>query len=226
MMFVYLIGIIAVLSTLIAPGGTWTIYDSATGEPAEAPDYVVSEETFPDRSLRSIEGMRFFFSSYVDNFAGFGVVVVVLISMAGVGVCEHAGLMGALIRRIVQAAPPKWLAFILAFVGVLSSVATDAGYLFLVPLAAAAFLSVGQHPLAGMAAAFAGVGAVFGVNILITPSDSMLTEVTNGVLNSLNMAPTIQPSAQPTTMRMKWSMGLEKSVDSGTQCGRSSPISR
>jgi len=109
--------------------------------------------------------------------------------MAGVGVAEHAGMMGALIRRTVKVAPRRWLAFILIFVGVLSSVATDAGYLILVPLAAAAFLSVGRHPLAGLAAAFAGVGAVFGVNLLITPSDSMLTEITNEVLTSAGMQP-------------------------------------
>jgi aminobenzoyl-glutamate transport protein len=213
-MFVYLIVIIAFLSAILAwsgvsvtdevvtpvprdefsqinehLGGTWSIYDSVTGEPAEIPDFVVSEQTFPVRSLISVEGARFFFSSFVDNFAGFGVVAVTLVAMAGVGVAEHAGLMGALIRKIVKIAPPKWLTFILVFVGVLSSVATDAGYLILVPLAAAAFMSVGRHPMAGLAAAFAGVGAVFGVNLLITPSDSMLTEVTNEVLRKANLAP-------------------------------------
>jgi aminobenzoyl-glutamate transport protein len=213
-MFVYLILIIAFLSAILAwtgvkvtdevvipvprdefsqinehLGGTWSIYDSVTGEPAVVPDFVVSEQTFPVRNLISVEGARYFFSSFVDNFAGFGVVAVTLVAMAGVGVAEHAGLMGALIRRIVRIAPPKWLTFILVFVGVLSSVATDAGYLILVPLAAAAFLSVGRHPMAGLAAAFAGVGAVFGVNLLITPSDSMLAEITNEVLRKANMAP-------------------------------------
>jgi aminobenzoyl-glutamate transport protein len=170
-------------------GGTWSIYDSVTGEPAVVPDFVVSEETFAVRNLISADGARHFFSSFVDNFAGFGVVAVTLVAMAGVGVAEHAGLMGALIRRIVRIAPPRWLTFILVFVGVLSSVATDAGYLILVPLAAAAFMSVGRHPIAGLAAAFAGVGAVFGVNLLITPSDSMLAEITNEVLRKANMAP-------------------------------------
>ncbi len=213
-MFVYLIGIVAVLSAILSwagvsvtdevvtpvpteqlsqvaehLGGTWTLYDSVTGEPAEVPDFIVSTETFAVRSLLSVDGARFFFSSFVDNFAGFGVVAVVLVSMAGVGVAEHAGLMGALIRKVVKVAPARWLTFILIFVGVLSSVATDAGYLILVPLAAAAFYSVGRHPLAGLAAAFAGVGAVFGVNLLITPSDSMLTEITNSVLVQLHMAP-------------------------------------
>jgi aminobenzoyl-glutamate transport protein len=213
-MFVYLIGVVAVLSAILSwagvsvtdevvtpvptdqlnqvaehLGGTWTLYDSVTGEPAAVPDFIVSTQTFPVRNLISVEGARFFFSSFVDNFAGFGVVAVVLVSMAGVGVAEHAGMMGALIRRMVKVAPARWLTFILIFVGVLSSVATDAGYLILVPLAAAAFYSVGRHPLAGLAAAFAGVGAVFGVNLLITPSDSMLTEITNSVLAQLNMAP-------------------------------------
>ncbi len=212
LMFVYLIAFIALLSALLSAlnvsvtdevviqvprdefnqinehlGGNWTLYDSTTGEPAVVPDYIVSEETFDVRNLISADGVRFFFSSFVDNFAGFGVVAVVLIAMAGVGVAEHAGLMGALIRKVVKVSPPKWLAFILIFVGVLSSVATDAGYLILVPLAAAAFLSVGRHPLAGLAAAFAGVGAVFGANLLITPSDSMLTEITNEVLSTAGM---------------------------------------
>jgi len=213
-MFVYLIAFIAVLSTILAwanvsvtddvviqvptqqlaqinehLGGNYSIYDSVTGLPASVPDFIVTQQEFPVRSLLSIEGLRFFFSSFVSNFAGFGVVAVVLVSMAGVGVAEHAGMMGALIRKTVKVAPPQWLAFILIFVGVLSSVATDAGYLILVPLAAAAFLSVGRHPLAGMAGAFAGVGAVFGVNILITPSDSMITEITNDVLGQLGMDP-------------------------------------
>ena len=109
----------------------------------------------------------------------FAVVAVTFVAMAGVGVAEHAGLMAALIRKLVQVAPRRLIAFILIFVGVLSSVASDAGYLILIPLGAAAFLTLGRHPLAGMAAAFAGVGAIFGVNLLITPIDSMLTEITN-----------------------------------------------
>ncbi len=63
--------------------------------------------------------------------------------------------------------------------GFISSIASDAGYLVLIPLGAVAFASVGRHPLAGMAAAFAGVAGGFGVNLLITPTDAVLTEITN-----------------------------------------------
>jgi aminobenzoyl-glutamate transport protein len=142
-------------------------------------DLEVVQETTSIRSLLGADGIRFIFSSFVSNFAGFSVVAVVFVAMIGVGVAEEAGLMAALIRKLVKVAPAKILTFIIVFVGGLSSVATDAGYLILIPLAAAAFLSVGRHPLAGLAAAYAGVSAGFAVNVLLTPLDGLLTEVTN-----------------------------------------------
>ena len=77
----------------------------------------------------------------------------------------------------------------LIFVGVLSSIATDAGYLILVPLGAAAFASVGRHPLAGMAACFAGVGAIFGVNLIPGPIDAQITAITNEALGATGSPP-------------------------------------
>ena len=142
-------------------------------------DYVIEERTIAIQSLLTVDGIRFLFSSFVRNFQGFGVIAVTFIAMMGAGVAEVAGLMGASIRLLVQIAPRRLIAFILIFVGVLSSVAADAGYLILIPLGAAAFLTLRRHPLAGMAAAFAGVGAAFGANFFITPIDSMLTEITN-----------------------------------------------
>src|SRR4051794_35189312 len=144
---------------------------------------VIRHQTTEIESLLSIAGIRFLFTSVVDNFAGFSVVAVILVAMIGVGVAEASGLMGALIRKLVKVAPRSVLTFIIVFVGVLSSIASDAGYLILIPLSAAAFLSVGKHPLAGLAAAYAGVAAGFAVNILITPSDGVLTEVTNEAIH-------------------------------------------
>jgi aminobenzoyl-glutamate transport protein len=74
----------------------------------------------------------------------------------------------------------------MVFIGILSSIAADAGYLVLIPLAAAAFLTIGRHPLAGLAASFAGVAAVFSVNILIKPLDGILVGITNDAIHILN----------------------------------------
>jgi aminobenzoyl-glutamate transport protein len=139
----------------------------------------IREETLGIKSLLTVDGIRFIFTSFVQNFADFSVVAVILVAMIGVGVAEKAGMMAALIRKLVQIAPRRAITFIIVFVGMLSSVASDAGYLILIPLAGAAFLSLGRHPLAGIAAAYAGVGAGFGVNKLITPTDAIITEITN-----------------------------------------------
>lgn len=164
------------------PGGVTDEIEGGTQVPGTLPgqeEVRITEQTTAIRSLLSVEGVRFLFTSLVSNFSGFSVVAVILVAMIGVGVAEESGLMGALIRKLVHVAPPWAITWIIVLVGMLSSVASDAGYLILIPLAAAAYLTLGRHPLAGLAAAYAGVSAGFAVNLLITPSDGILTEVTN-----------------------------------------------
>jgi aminobenzoyl-glutamate transport protein len=159
-------------------GSTDSVYVGPTQhEPAK--DYEVRTETTEVKGLLTVDGIRFLFTSFVDNFRSFAAVAIILVVMIGVGLAEAAGLIGALIRRLVAASSPSTLTFIIVLLGMISSVASDAGYIVLIPLGAAAFLSVGRHPLAGIAAAFAGVAAGFGVNFLITPLDGVLTEITN-----------------------------------------------
>jgi aminobenzoyl-glutamate transport protein len=200
MMFLYLIIGVIILSHILAWLGVSVTEEVAVPVPVDAvgnfyedsavPGYIVptnpyQEEfeiqttTIPIRSLLTVEGIRFIFTSFVPNFSGFAVIGITFIALLGAGVAEEAGLMNALIRKLVAVAPAGGLSFIIIFVGVLSSVASDAGYLILIPLAAAAFYSVGRHPLVGLAAAFAGVAAIFTVNLIPTPIDAMLTEITN-----------------------------------------------
>jgi aminobenzoyl-glutamate transport protein len=168
-------------------------------------DWHLEEVTIPIQSLLTTEGVRFIFTSFVPNFAGFGVVAVTFVALMGAGVAEAGGLMGALIRGLVAASPRRLLSFILIFVGVLASIASDAGYLILIPLGAAAFLSVGRHPLAGMAACFAGVGAIFGVNPIPGPIDAMITEVTNEALGLI-------PGAEPITIVANYWFSVVSSI--------------
>jgi aminobenzoyl-glutamate transport protein len=142
-------------------------------------EYRIVDETASIQSLLSADGIRFLFTSFVANFRNFAAVAIILVVMLGVGLAEAAGLIGALIRKLVAVSSAAMLTPIIVFIGVLSSIASDAGYLVLIPLGAAAFKSVGRNPLAGMAAAFAGVAAGFGVNFLITPLEGVLTEITN-----------------------------------------------
>jgi aminobenzoyl-glutamate transport protein len=149
------------------------------GQQPAAGDYHVVTETVHIQGLLTVEGVRFLFTSFVSNFMGFTAMGIILIVMIGVGVAERSGLIAALIRKLVAASSPAAITYIIVFLGIVSSIASDAGYLVLIPLGAAAFLSIGRHPLAGMAAAFAGVAGGFGVNLMVTPTDAVLTEITN-----------------------------------------------
>ncbi len=161
--------------------------DGTTAEPSydlpksyvDGDKYQVKTETTKVKGLLTVDGIRFMFTSFVPNFLGFAAVGVILVAMIGVGIAEYSGLIGALIRKLVAISSPGLLTYIIVFVGILSSVAADAGYLVLIPLAAAAFLSVGRNPLAGVAAAFGAVSAAFSVNIFLTPADGVVTDITN-----------------------------------------------
>ncbi len=184
--FFILAGLVILLSHLLYLLGTTVAYELVNPQ-----THKVEIATASVNSLLSAAGIRFMLTSMVRNFSNFGPVAIILVVMVCVGLAEQAGLMTGLIKKIVQVTPRKAVTWILVTLGVLSSVASDAGYLVLIPLGAAAFLSLGRHPLAGLAAAFAGVAGVFGVNFLIVPIDGILTEITNDAIHLLNPAQSI-----------------------------------
>jgi aminobenzoyl-glutamate transport protein len=149
------------------------------------------DRTIDVKSLLTTEGVRFMYSSLIPNFMGFTAVGLMIVAMVGAGVAETSGLVNALIRKLVAISPRWAMTYILVFVGILSSVAADAGYLVLIPLAGTAFLSLGRHPLAGLATGFAAVAAAFTVNILIKPLDAVLTEFTNDSVRLVDPSKTI-----------------------------------
>lgn len=198
LMFLYLIGIVIVLSQLLDWAGVNVTEQIAEPVPVTAEQnyyedttqhqyeiesgeqhFELKEVTVTIRGLLTIDGIRFIFTSFVTNFQNFGVIGVTFIAMMGAGAAEGAGLMDALIRKLVKSSPPGLITFLIVLVGALSSVASDAGYLILIPLAAVAFYTLGRHPIAGMAAGFAGVAATFAVNIIPQPTDAMIAEIAN-----------------------------------------------
>ncbi len=145
--------------------------------------YHIEEQTLAVRSLLTGEGIRFIYVSLIPNFMSFTAVGLMIAAMVGAGVAEESGLVNALIRKLVIVSPRWALIYILSFVGILSSIAADAGYLVLIPLAGTAFLSIGRHPIAGLALGFAAVAGAFTVNMLIKPLDAVLVEFTNEAIH-------------------------------------------
>jgi aminobenzoyl-glutamate transport protein len=172
--FLILIAIVIVLSAVLSLFGAAVSFERIN------PDtHQVETATTEIRSLLNTDGIRFLYASLIPNFMGFTAVGLMIAAMIGAGVAEESGLVTALIRKLVIVSPNWALTYILSFVGILASIAADAGYLVLIPLAGIAYLAVGRHPLAGLALGFAAVAGAFTVNMLIKPLDAVLVEFTN-----------------------------------------------
>ena len=129
-------------------------------------------------SLVSGDGLRLIVENLVTNFTGFVPLGTVLVALLGVGVAEHSGMLTAAIRLLVQKAPARFMTLAVVFGGVVSNTASEMGYVVLIPLAAVIFHALGRHPLAGMAAAFAGVSGGYSANLLIGTVDPLLAGIT------------------------------------------------
>jgi aminobenzoyl-glutamate transport protein len=172
--FLILIGIVIVLSAALSLFGAAVSFERINPETHE-----IETASVAIRSLLNSDGIRFMYSALIPNFMSFTAVGLMIAAMIGAGVAEESGLVTALIHKLVIVSPRWALTYILAFVGILSSIAADAGYLVLIPLAGVAYIAVGRHPLAGLALGFAAVAAAFTVNMLIKPLDAVLVEFTN-----------------------------------------------
>ncbi len=130
------------------------------------------------RSLLSPEGVRWMSTNLVVNFVEFVPLGTVLVALLGVGVAEKSGLLTAVIRGLVLAAPKQLVTVVIVFAGIVSNTASEMGYVVLIPLAMTIFYALGRHPFAGMAAAFAGVSGGYSANLLIGTVDPLLAGIT------------------------------------------------
>lgn len=145
-----------------------------------------TNKTIVTVSLLTPESIRRIFTSAVTNFTDFPPLGAVLVAMLGVGVAEYTGLISALLRKIVLIAPSKFICPVVVFAGTMANIAADAGYVVLIPLGAIIFRAFGRHPLAGLAAAFAGVSGGFSANLLISSLDPLLAGLTQSAVQLIN----------------------------------------
>ena len=173
--FVLLALAIIVISELVARFGAPVEYFNASEG-----DFVSIEAV----SLMSSEGIAHIFNSAVGNFTGFAPLGTVLVAMLGVGVAEWTGLISTTLKKLLRNVPTSLLTATVVFAGIISNIASDAGYVVVIPLGAIVFAGAGRHPIAGLAAAFAGVSAGFSANLIFGPTDALLVGITNEALTA------------------------------------------
>ena len=140
-------------------------------------------------NLLDREGVRRVFTEAVRNFMGFAPLGTVLVAMIGIGVAEGTGLISVGLRAFVMRMPRRLLTATVVFAGVNANIAADAGIIVLPPLAAMLFVAAGRHPLAGIAAAFAGVAGGFSANLLPTSLSVLLTGLSQAALDASKLMP-------------------------------------
>ena len=128
-------------------------------------------------NLLNGDGLAKIVENLVSNFTGFIPLGTVLVALLGVGIAERSGMISAALRGLVMNAPPKMVTFVVVFAGIMSNTASELGYVVLIPLAAMIFHSLGRHPLAGLAAAFAGVSGGYSANLLLGTVDPLLSGI-------------------------------------------------
>jgi len=157
---------------------------SATGELIV--DKKLQETTVSVVSLLTPEGLSYMLTSAVENFTTYAPLGMVLVAMLGVGIAEQSGLINTLLKSAVKITPAKLITPMVVFLGIMSNIASDAGYVILLPLGAMIFRAYGRHPLAGLAAAFAGVSGGFSANLLIGTIDPLLAGITQAAVSIID----------------------------------------
>lgn len=175
--------LLVVLASWVASWFNLTVTHPGTGE------------TISTVNLVSKEGLNMILSKMVTNFTSFAPLGTVLVSLLGIGIAEGSGLIGAILRKIVLAAPKRLLTFVIVFAGILSNTASEVGYVLLVPLAAVIFQAAGRHPIAGLAAAFAGVSGGYSANLLLGTIDPLLAGLSEEAARILDPTYLVNPAA-------------------------------
>ena len=145
------------------------------------------------KNLLSGAAFTEFLSVMVTNFSHFHPVGVVLVAMLGIGVAEHTGFINAAIRSLLNVTPAKLLTPMVILVGIVSHSAVDAGYVLVIPLGGVIFYAAGRHPLAGIAAAFAGVSGGFSANFVPSSLDPLLQGLTQAGAHILDTSVVVNP---------------------------------
>ena len=189
-LFAMLCVAVAIISAITAAMGievTTEIINRATNE--------MEVQTIKAVSLLNGDGFKYMIENAVSNFTGFAPLGVVLVGMLGIGIAESSGYIGTLLKKVVSITPAKLIVPTVVFLGIMSNMASDAGYVILIPLGALIFMAYGKHPLAGIAAAFAGVSGGFSANLLIGTIDPMLAGLTNEAAHIIDPTVNITPTA-------------------------------
>ncbi len=182
-LFFYLIIALVVISIIASFSGVSALHPTSIDEGTGAPLQIEAV------SLLAAENIQRLWVEMPKTFTHFHPLGYVLVVMLGAGVAERSGFFAAGMASAVKSAPSALLTPVVALVAMLGNHAADAGYVVLIPLAGILFAAAGRHPMAGIAAAFAGVSGGFSANISPGQLDALLFGITEEAVGASMLDP-------------------------------------
>lgn len=165
MLFFLLLVIVWVFSAILSP------IDFGEVHPRTGEELAV-------QNMLTGDNLAAFLANMINTFVLFAPLGIVLVAMLGVGVAEHSGWIDAGLKKLLGFTPASLLTPMLILIAIVSHTAADAGYVLVIPLGGVIFYAAGRHPLAGIAAAFAGVSGGFSANFIPSAIDPLLMSFT------------------------------------------------
>ncbi len=181
-LFVIFAGVVLLLSWIAASVGVSAVHPQ-------------TEEEIRALNLLNAENIQRILIEMPRTFTDFPPLGLVLVVMIGIGVAERTGLIETALKGFVRSVPGWFVTTAIVFGGLMSSLAVDAGYVVLIPLGAVIFHGMGRHPIAGLAAAFAGVSAGFSSNLILTALDPLLAGITETAAQYVDPDYRVDPTA-------------------------------
>ncbi|MEG2246635.1 MAG: AbgT family transporter [Peptostreptococcaceae bacterium] len=183
LMFMYIAAFVLILSAVLGtfgvvaqtPLGDFPINNLLGQEPIQVLKVGANGTAVAERYSN---GLSYVIGTGISNFMNMYAIGTILIIMLAIGLMDQSGYLSIAMKSIVSATPTKLVTPVVIFLGVMSNMASDAGYVVLIPLAALMYYTLGRHPLAGLAAGFAGVSGGFSANLFVSSTDALLLPFT------------------------------------------------
>ena len=189
-LFVILTFVVMIASAIASSLGV-----SVTYEGVNTSTGAIDTITTGVNNLLAADGLRYIVTNVVNNFTGFFPLGTVFTVIIGVSVAEGSGMLSVLLRRIVGGTPKSLISAMVVFLGIMSNIASSTGYIVLVPLGALIFIASKRHPIAGLAAAYAGVSGGWAANLLLGSNDPLFAGISTEAARIIDPNFTVLPTS-------------------------------
>ena len=134
---------------------------------------VLADSMVSVKNIISSDGIRFIIGNAVTNFKNFEPLVLLIISLVGIGICEKSGFLNALFSPLKKV---KFgvIVYLTILISLISTVIGEYSYVFLIPFAGVMYKYLDRNPMLGILITFLSITLGYGTGIIFNYNDYSL----------------------------------------------------